>query len=59
MRDVLKNLIDGVTFGWVKVGKYWRVPCKSALPSSSAAIRSRGNEPIISPVSTTNGESVK
>jgi len=26
MRDVLKNLIDGLSEGWVKVGKYWRVP---------------------------------
>jgi hypothetical protein len=25
MRDVLKNLIDGLTDAWIKVGKYWRV----------------------------------
>ncbi|MDV2990444.1 MAG: hypothetical protein N4J56_006225 [Chroococcidiopsis sp. SAG 2025] len=25
MRDVLKNLIDGLSEAWVKVGKYWRV----------------------------------
>ncbi len=31
MRDVLKNLIDGVSEAWVKVGKYWRIPCKSAI----------------------------
>jgi hypothetical protein len=31
MRDVLKNLIDGLSEAWVKVGKYWRVPCKSAI----------------------------
>ena len=31
MRDVLKNLIDGLSSAWVKVGKYWRVPCKSAI----------------------------
>ena len=31
MRDVLKNLIDGMSEAWVKVGKYWRVPCKSAI----------------------------
>lgn len=31
MRDVLKNLIDGLSESWVKVGKYWRVPCKSAI----------------------------
>lgn len=24
MRDVLKNLIDGLSEAWVKVGKYWR-----------------------------------
>ena len=31
MRDVLKNLIAGLSEAWVKVGKYWRVPCKSAI----------------------------
>ena len=31
MRDVLKNLIDGLNEGWVKIGKYWRFPCKSAI----------------------------
>jgi len=31
MRDVLKNLVDGLTEARVKVGKYWRIPCKSAI----------------------------
>jgi hypothetical protein len=31
MRDVLKNVVDGLTEDWVKVGKYWRSPCKSAI----------------------------
>ncbi|MBN3925413.1 MAG: transposase domain-containing protein [Nostoc sp. NMS4] len=31
MQDVLKNLIDGMSETWVKVGKYWRVPSKSAI----------------------------
>ena len=31
MRDVLKNLIDGLSDAWVKMGKYWRFPCKSAI----------------------------
>ena len=31
MRDVLKNLIDGLSETWVKVSKYWRFPCKSAI----------------------------
>ena len=26
MRDVLKNLVDGLTEAWIKVNKYWRVP---------------------------------
>lgn len=31
MRDVLKNLVEGLSVAWIKVGKYWRVPCKSAI----------------------------
>jgi hypothetical protein len=31
MPDVLKNLVDGLSVVWVKVGKYWRVPCKSVI----------------------------
>ncbi len=31
MRDVLKNLIDGLNEGWIKIGKYWRFPCKSPI----------------------------
>ena len=26
MQDVLKNLIDGLSETWVKVGKYWLLP---------------------------------
>lgn len=31
MRTVLKNLVDGLSEAWVKVGQYWRVPCKSSI----------------------------
>jgi len=31
MRAVLKNLIDGLSEAWIKVGQYWRIPCKSAI----------------------------
>ena len=31
MGDVLKNLIDGLNEAWVKIGKYWRILCKSAI----------------------------
>jgi Insertion element 4 transposase N-terminal/Transposase DDE domain len=41
MRDVLKNLIDGLTEAWVKVGKYWRVPCKSAITQARQRLSPR------------------
>ena len=41
MRDVLKNLIDGLAEGWVKVGKYWRVPCKSAITQARQRLKPR------------------
>lgn len=31
MRTVLKNLVDGLSEAGVKVGQYWRVPCKSSI----------------------------
>lgn len=31
MRDVLKNLVDEMSETWLKIGKYWRIPCKSAI----------------------------
>ncbi len=31
MRTVLKNLVDGLSETWVRVGQYWRVPCKSSI----------------------------
>lgn len=41
MRDVLKNLIDGLAEAWVKVGKYWRVPCKSAITQARQRLKPR------------------
>lgn len=41
MRDVLKNLIDGMTEAWVHVGKYWRVPCKSAITQARQRLGAR------------------
>jgi hypothetical protein len=41
MRDVLKNLIDGLSPAWVKVGKYWRVPCKSAITQARQRLGAR------------------
>jgi hypothetical protein len=41
MRDVLKNLVDGLPVAWVKVGKYWRVPCKSAITQARQRLGAR------------------
>jgi hypothetical protein len=41
MRDVLKNLIDGLNDAWVKVGKYWRFPCKSAITQARQRLGAR------------------
>ncbi|MBD2532998.1 transposase domain-containing protein, partial [Nostoc flagelliforme FACHB-838] len=41
MRDVLKNLIDGLSEAWIKVGKYWRVPCKSAITQARQRLGAR------------------
>lgn len=41
MRDVLKNLVDGLSVAWVKVGKYWRIPCKSAITQARQRLGSR------------------
>jgi hypothetical protein len=41
MRDVLKNLVDGLSEAWIKVGKYWRVPCKSAITQARQRLGAR------------------
>ncbi len=31
MRTALKNLVDGLSETWLRVGQYWLVPCKSSI----------------------------
>ena len=38
MRTVLKNLVDGLSETWVRVGQYWRVPCKSSITEARQRI---------------------
>lgn len=56
MRDVLKNLIDGMSEAWVKVGKYWRVPCKSAITQArqrlGAGVMSQLFHQLVRPMAT-------
>jgi hypothetical protein len=41
MRTVLKNLVDGLSEGWVRIGLYWRVPCKSSITEARQRIGSQ------------------
>jgi Insertion element 4 transposase N-terminal/Transposase DDE domain len=38
MRGVLKNLVDGLSEAWVKVGSHWQVPCKSSITEARQRI---------------------
>lgn len=40
MRTVLKNLVDGLSEAWIKVGLYWRLPCKSSITEARQRIGS-------------------
>ena len=44
MRTVLKNLVDGLSEAWVRVGQYWRVPCKSSITEAEALSWMSGDE---------------
>lgn len=48
MRAVLKNLIDGLSEAWIKVGQYWRIPMFISDYSSQAEIGAKGNQPAVS-----------
>ncbi len=41
MRTVLKNLVDGLSETWVRVGQYWRVPCKSSITEARQRVGSQ------------------
>jgi hypothetical protein len=41
MRSVLKNLVDGLSTRWVRVGQYWRVPCKSSITEARQRVGPR------------------
>jgi hypothetical protein len=57
MRDVLKNLIDGLNEAWDKIGKYWRFPCKSAITQARQRLGAGRDETVVSFLSATNGYS--
>ena len=41
IRAVLKNLVDGLSETWVKIGQYRRVPCKSSITEARQRIGSQ------------------
>ncbi len=48
IRTVLKNLVDGLSESWVRVGQYWRVPCKSSITEARSAYRVWCDESLVS-----------
>ncbi len=56
MRAVLKNLVDGLSEAWVRVGKYWRIPCKSSITEArqrvGAGVMSRLFHLTVKPLAT-------
>jgi hypothetical protein len=38
MRTALKNLVDGLSEAWVRVGQYWKVPCKSSITEARGRV---------------------
>lgn len=56
MRTVLKNLVDGLSEAWVRVGMYWRVPCKSSITEArqrvGCQVMSRLFHQVVRPLAT-------
>lgn len=56
MQDVLKNLVEGLTDGGIKVSKYWKCPCKSAITQArqrlGPQVMSRLFHQLVQPVAT-------
>jgi hypothetical protein len=57
MRDVLKNLIDDLNEAWIKVGKYWRFPCKSAITQARQRLGAGVMRQLFHSASAANGYS--
>ena len=57
MRDVLKNLIDGLNEVWLKTGKYWKIPCKAAITKArkrlGCLVMSQLFHQLVRPMATT------
>jgi hypothetical protein len=47
MSCVLKNLVNGLSREWTKLGKYWRVPNSASISEARQRLGSSGNESAI------------
>ena len=54
MRDVVKNLIDGLNEVWLKTGKYGKIPCKAAITKARKRLGQECNEPVVPSIGTTH-----
>lgn len=56
MRTALKNLVDGLSEAWVRVGQYWKVPCKSSITEArmrvGPQVMSRLFHQVVRPLAT-------
>lgn len=57
MRDVLKNLVDGLNEVWLKTGRYWKIPCKAAITKArkrlGCLVMSQLFHQLVRPMATT------
>jgi hypothetical protein len=44
MASVLKNLVNGLSREWTKLGKYWKVPNSASISEAESSIRKPGND---------------
>ena len=47
MGSVLKNLVNGLSRQWTRLGQYWKVPNSSSITEARSASGLSGDEPII------------
>jgi len=56
MQDVLKNLIDGLNEVGLKIGKYWKIPCKAAITQAQqrlgAGVMTQLFPQLVKPIAT-------
>jgi len=56
LSSALKNLVDGLSEAWVRVGQYWKVPCKSSITEArmrvGPQVMSRLFHQVVRPLAT-------